>query len=136
MKNIFLTTSLLAILQPIFAQNSWDGTYRLGDPDIKESSLGILQIKQLSDKEIRFSLQFSDHNLRGNVGGQMSIDASKTAIYFSDGQNPQNPCSFILQWSGQEIFISQESSAESCGFSPKLDISGTYHQISKTSYLK
>jgi len=135
MKNIIFTSFLAFAAQLTYAQ-SWEGTYRLGDPDIKESSLGVLQIKQVSDKEIRFSLQFTDHSLKANISGKMAVDASKTAIFFSDGLNPKTPCSFIMQLSGQEIFITQESSAESCGFSPKADISGTYHQISKASSLK
>ncbi len=135
MKNIIFTSFLAFATQLTYAQ-SWEGTYRLGDPDIKESSLGVLQIKQISAKEIQFSLQFTDQNLKANVSGKMAIDASKTAIYFFETNKSKTPCSFIMQWSGQEIFLTQESSAESCGFSSNVDISGTYHQISKASNLK
>jgi hypothetical protein len=110
------------------------GTYRLGDPDIKESAHGLLELKPAVGESMEFRLTYSDHGQKINVQGTAVLDAKKNFTYTKAGSG-KKPCKIQFQDNGHEILLLLESTNADCGFATGVDISGTYQKIStKTDF--
>jgi hypothetical protein len=115
----------------IRAQSSLTGTYRAGDPNVKESAQGLLEILETSPNQARFSLTFSDHGQSSQLTGTLMGEISKgQLVYFNDQLDKSSPCTIVFQSKNGELILSQDASSKSCGLAAGLDVSGSYQKIS------
>ncbi len=127
MKHIYLLLVGILCHISLWAQTSWTGAYRLGDPNIKESSHGLLDVSQVAPDQWKFILHFHDQQQEGTISGIFTIASNKTqGVYATDKNDPSAPCSIIFQLKNNEIFITQDGTAKSCGFGAELDATGSY----------
>lgn len=131
MRFFLLSTVLLVCLSfsaALHAQSKYVGTYRLGDPNIKESSLGLLRISEVQGKHV-LDLEYHHAGTTSRLTGDLSVQADKnSAVFFAD--KGKKPCALIIQFKGSEAFVIQDSEAAACGWTADTDITGSYQKIS------
>jgi hypothetical protein len=104
------------------SQTNWTGTYRVGDPHVKESAQGSLEIVH-NQAGMRFWLSYSDQGQQAVLEG---IITEKNGQFIHT--NPKNSCTIIFQPKSGELILSQDSDSKTCGLANGMDISGSYQK--------
>ncbi len=112
-----------------WGQSKYAGTYRLGDPNIKESSVGHLRISEAQGGKHYLELEYLQDGATSRIAGDLTVQADKnSAVFFLD--KGKKPCALIIQFKNSEAFVIQDSESADCGFAAGIDITGSYQKIS------